>query len=396
MTAMPVEPGVSRALARERAERVSDLRYAVRLRVDADPASPIRSTLHVTFRMSRVGAPLQFDFAPDGRGRLDACRVNGIDIPPRLDREHIVIAAEALRVGINEVAFTFLAGEGALHRRDAYVYTIFVPARAREVFPCFDQPDLRARWTLTLEIPAGWRAVSNAEAASSDRGIVSFGETEPIPTYLFAFAAGELEEISAVAAGRRMRLYHRCGDRALLARNADAIVEAHDAAIRWLEAYTAVAFPFSKLDAVLVPAFQFGGMEHPGAIFYNETALLLTESATEQQSLARASLIAHETAHLWFGDLVTLPWFDDVWMKEVFANFMGAKIVNPQFPQVNHDLRFLHAHYPAAYDVDRTAGTNAIRQPLENLNDAASLYGAIVYQKSPIVMRLLEMKVGEA
>ena len=96
---------------------------------------------------------------------------------------------------------------------------------------------------------------------------------------------------------------------------------------------------------------------------------------------------------MWFGDLVTMRWFNDVWMKEVFANFMAAKIVNPSFPQINHELRFLYAHYPAAYDVDRTPGTNAIRQPLENLNEAGSLYGAIIYQKAPIVMRQLEMIV---
>src|SRR5204862_5813522 len=130
------------------------------------------------------------------------------------------------------------------------------------------------------------------------------------------------------------------------------------------------------------------------AIFYNASGLLLDETATQNQKLGRASVIAHETAHMWFGDLVTMRWFDDVWMKEVFANFMAAKIVNPSFPQVNHELRFLLSNYPAAYQVDRTAGTNAIRQPLANLDDAGQLYGAIIYQKAPIVMRQLELIVG--
>jgi aminopeptidase N len=99
---------------------------------------------------------------------------------------------------------------------------------------------------------------------------------------------------------------------------------------------------------------------------------------------------------MWFGNLVTMEWFSDVWMKEVFANFMAAKIVNPAFPELNHDLRFLLAHYPGAYDVDRTAGTNAIRQPLANLNEAGQMYGAIIYQKAPIMMRQLELMIGEA
>jgi aminopeptidase N len=185
-------------------------------------------------------------------------------------------------------------------------------------------------------------------------------------------------------------MLHRETDAAKVSRNTAAIFDLHASSLAWLEQYTGVPYPFGKFDFVLLPSFQFGGMEHPGSIFYNAASLLLDPSATQNQQLGRASLIAHETAHMWFGDLVTMRWFDDVWMKEVFANFMAAKIVNPSFPRINHELRFLYAHYPAAYDVDRTPGTNAIRQRLENLNDAGSLYGAIIYQKAPIVMRQLE------
>ena len=98
---------------------------------------------------------------------------------------------------------------------------------------------------------------------------------------------------------------------------------------------------------------------------------------------------------MWFGDMVTMEWFSDVWMKEVFANFMAAKIVNPSFPEVKHELRFLTAHYPSAYGIDRTEGTHQIRQELDNLNEAGSLYGAIIYQKAPIVMQQLERMIGE-
>ena len=188
-------------------------------------------------------------------------------------------------------------------------------------------------------------------------------------------------------------MLHRETDAAKVARNREAIFDLHASALDWLERYTGIPYPFGKFDFLLVPSFQFGGMEHPGSIFYNASSLLLDPSATTNQKLGRASLIAHETAHMWFGDLVTMRWFDDVWMKEVFANFMAAKIVNPSFPEINHELRFLYAHYPAAYDVDRTAGTNAIRQRLDNLNEAGTLYGAIIYQKAPIVMRQLEMIV---
>src|SRR5687767_543922 len=195
--------------------------------------------------------------------------------------------------------------------------------------------------------------------------------------------------------GRTYHMFHRETDAKKVDRNRETVFDLHASALDWLEQYTGMPYQFGKFDFVLVPSFQFGGMEHPGAIFYNAAAVLLDESATENQMLGRASLIAHETAHMWFGDLVTMRWFNDVWMKEVFANFMAAKIVNPSFPRVNHELRFLVANYPSAYSVDRTAGTHPIRQELANLNEAGSLYGAIIYQKAPIVMRQLERLLGE-
>ena len=190
-------------------------------------------------------------------------------------------------------------------------------------------------------------------------------------------------------------MFHRETDAAKVARNRDAIFDLHARALAWLEDYTAIPYPWGKFDFVLIPAFQFGGMEHAGAILYNANGLMLDPSATQSQLLGRASVIAHETSHMWFGDLVTMRWFNDVWMKEVLANFMAAKIVNPSFPEIDHELRFLLAHYPAAYEVDRTAGSNPIRQQLANLDEAGSLYGPIIYDKAPIVMRQLESIVGE-
>jgi aminopeptidase N len=258
---------------------------------------------------------------------------------------------------------------------------------------------LKARWTLSLDVPDGWEALANgaptSKSSSKDgRTRVSFAETAPISTYLFAFAAGRFSVEEAERNGRTMRMFHRETDTAKVARNRDAIFTLHAAALDWMQQYTGIAYPFGKFDFVLVPAFQFGGMEHPGAIFYNASSLLLDPSATQNDVLQRASVISHETAHMWFGDLVTMRWFDDVWLKEVFANFMAAKIVNPSFPAINHDLRFLLDHYPSAYDVDRTDGSNPIRQQLTNLNEAGTLYGSIVYDKAPIVMRQLEQIVG--
>ena len=395
---VPDEPeGVSRTLAETRASRVSDLHYDVEFDVPRRQEEPVRGRLTARFALDEVSDVLLFDFAQP-TDRLIGVTANGRPVRPEIIRGHITIPASRLVRGINEVFFEFLAGDAALNRQADFLYTLLVPARAALTFPCFDQPDLKARWRLTIHSPADWSVVANGpqvgRTASADRASTSFAETPPISTYLFAFAAGQFRVESATRGSRTFRMLHRETDAAKVARNREAIVDLHDRALGWLETYTGRPYPFDKFDFVLIPAFQFGGMEHPGAVFYNANGLFLDATATEQQHLSRANVISHEVAHMWFGDLVTMRWFDDVWMKEVFANFLAAKIVNPSFPEINHELRFFLQHYPLAYDVDRTAGANPIRQDLANLSEAGSLYGAIIYQKAPIVMRQLERLLG--
>ena len=394
----PPERGVSEALARDRARAFRSLRYDLTLTIPADPSQPVKGRIIVRFALA---APrmVELDFAapPDHVAGVTAA---GAAVAYTAANGHLLIPAAATRAGENAIAIDFVAGNDPLNRDPEFVYSLFVPARAHRAFPCFDQPDLKARYTLTLDIPEGWQAVANGAQTAAEtqagRTRVRFAETQPISTYLFAFAAGRFMVETAERGGRQFRLLHRETDAAKVARNRDAVFDLHAASLRWLEDYTAIPYPFGKFDIVAIPAFQFSGMEHPGAILYNAGSILLDESATQNQMLDRASVIAHETSHMWFGDLVTMRWFNDVWMKEVFANFMAAKIVNPAFPQVNHQLRFLLAHYPGAYQVDRTAGSNPIRQELANLEDAGQMYGAIIYQKAPIVMRQLEMIVGES
>jgi aminopeptidase N len=392
------DPGISQSLAQERASRLSELRYDLSLTVPLDVNARVTGREVVTFTLADASAPLSLDYDPGRSGRLLRIQTDGASVDARHVNGHLVLPASALRAGSNRVTIDFEAGDAPLNRNADFLYTIFVPARAHEAFPCFDQPDLKARWTLALDVPEGWATIANgAETSSTSRGRrtrVTFAETQPVSTYLFAFAAGKFDVERAERNGRTMRMFHRETDAKKVARNRDAIFDLHAAALDWMQRYAGIPYPFGKFDFLLVPAFQFGGMEHPGAIFYNANGLLLDESATQNERLDRASVIAHETAHMWFGDLVTMRWFDDVWLKEVFANFMAAKIVNPSFPAINHELRFLLDYYPAAYDVDRTEGSNPIRQRLANLSEAGTLYGNIIYDKAPIVMRQLESLVG--
>jgi aminopeptidase N len=392
--------GVTDTLAAARAARLTNLRYDLAFVIPAEKGTPIGGRELIRFSVATTGEPIVLDYAPDRAGILTRSELNGAEVRVRQVNGHIILPADRVRAGDNAVSLEFNAGDAPLNRSEDFLYTIFVPSRAHLAFPCFDQPDLKARWTLQLDVPAGWQALGNGAEVErqTDRGrtTIRFATTQPISTYLFAFAAGRLAVEQAERDGRVFRMFHRETDAAKVARNRDAIFDLHAQALAWLERYTGIPYPFGKFDFFLVPAFQFGGMEHPGAIFYNASGLMLDESATQEQLLGRANVIAHETSHMWFGDLVTMKWFSDVWMKEVFANYMAAKIVNPAFPGLNHALRFLLDYYPAAYAVDRTAGTNEIRQPLNNLNDAGTLYGAIIYQKAPIVMRQLETLTGPA
>ncbi len=365
------EPGISEALALERARRVSNLHYDLRLEIPAERERPMLGTAKLRFELRDPGRPLALDFAPGPDNIIS------VSAPYRWANGHIIFDKP-----VNQLTIEFRAGDASLNRNADYFYSLFVPARAHLAIPCFDQPDIKARFSVTMKAPEGWQTLSNAAPGVA---------TQPLSTYLLSFAAGKFQ----VETSGRMRMFHRETDRKKVDRNLKAIFDLHERAINYMEDYTGIPYAFGKFDFLALPAFQFGGMEHAGAIDYNAASLFLEESATQQQLLGRASLISHETAHMWFGDLVTMKWFNDVWLKEVFASFMAAKIVNPSFPELNHELRFYLANYRTAYSVDRTAGANAIRQKLGNLNEAGAMYGPIIYQKAPIVMRQLEKLLGE-
>ena len=390
--------GVSLELARHRAATISNLNYRLVFNIPEDQDADIAAIVSIGFDLSDNSTPLQLDFREEP-SKVEALAVNGHESTYEFWQEHIVIPVSALQVGRNTVDIQFTAGSTSLNRNPEYLYTLFVPDRARTAFPLFDQPDLKATYELTLNIPAVWEAMANAPVEhierNADRAEYTFEQSDLISSYLFSFVAGKFESITQERNGRSMTMLHRETDAEKVARNVDAIFDLHAAAIEWLEEYTGIPYPYKKFGFALIPTFQYGGMEHVGAIQYRASGLFLDESPSDTELLGRAGLISHETAHMWFGDLVTMEWFNDVWTKEVFANFMAAKIVNPGFPDIDHDLNFLVRHYPRAYSVDRSAGANPIRQELYNLNEAGQMYGAIIYNKAPIMMRQLELIVGE-
>ena len=393
-------PGVSRALATHRAKEITDVRYALRL--DVARLDTARGHIQISFVLRTAD-----DVIVDFRGpKLFDVTVNAV--PPlelQWNGTHVRIPARMVRAGQNVIDASFAtliapAGTPIIHFHDEtdardYLYTLLVPSDAHALFPSFDQPDLKARLTLDLGVPSGWTAIANGRAsptaANGSTTTIRFSATDPLPTYLFAFAAGPYARFTGGPRSTPLLV------RASRAREVevDSLQNQVTSALGSLERYFGIPYPFQQFQYMLSPAFPFGGMEHPGVTMFNEESFIYREPPTLNQRLGRRATIYHEVAHQWFGDYVTMRWFDDLWLKEGFATYMAAKIQDLEHLP-NPWMSFYLRNKPAAYDVDATVGTTPIWQQLGNLDQAKSNYGAIVYNKAPGVLKQLNYLVGDS
>ena len=414
MSAAPVlaqdpDPGISRELAAARVDQVTDVRYQLDFDL-VEGSDTVRGEVIASFTLAADTPPTNpvvLDFA--GHDLADVA-VNGVPQAVEITHNHAVITAENLNPGRNQFRARFasrVAPTGtplSVFRDDArdeeFVYTLVVPADAHGLFPCFDQPDIKAVVDLRLTVPAKWTAVANAPAKDGGPRITAdgkrryeFEDTQPLSTYLIAFAAGPFVTVDGPEVnGSPTRLFTRSSK--LNEVEAEPIFSMHRRSLEWLERYFDQPYPFGKLDIVLLPGFPYGGMEHAGAIFYRESALSFDHTPTESELVRRSTLIYHEVSHQWFGNLVTMRWFDDLWLKEGFATFIGYQLLDALEPARNAWLRFHQRVKPRAYRVDATRGTTPVYQQLGNLADAKSAYGPIVYNKAPAVLRELHERLG--
>ncbi len=394
------EPGVSHALAIARAAQLSEIRYDLEFNV-RQHAERIDGTESLAFTSTKAG-----DLAIDYRdGEVSAVGVNEQPIATKLINGHILVP---VRVGRNLVSIRFAskaapAGKAITRYSDKddgkeYFYTLFVPMDASMAFPCFDQPDLKARFRLSVDHPAGWTVIANTGPGEDTSGgldaRVTFPETQPISTYLFAFAVGPWARIPGKTQAEPA-VFVRQSQLARAQQEAPEVQQMAARGIAYLSSYFQQPFPFPKYDLVLIPGFPFGGMEHAGETFLNEDGVLFRSTPTASDYFHRDILVLHETTHQWFGDLVTMRWFDDLWLKEGFAQYMAYKAMAALEPETNPWKHFYEDIKPLAYAIDETQGTTPIYQNIPNLIDAKSAYGAIVYQKAPAVLKQLNYFLGE-
>jgi alanyl aminopeptidase len=286
-----------------------------------------------------------------------------------------------------------------MFRRDldgrSYLFTHLETRHARRVFPCFDDPAFKVPWQLTLHVPAEDLAFANTPAAeetaeADGMKAVRFEESPPMPSYLVAFAVGPFEIVDAGKVGdTALRVIATAG------RSADAAyaVKAIPPVLEALEDYFGMPYPYAKLDSIAVPAFQYA-MENPGLVTYGESYLLVkpADDSTGRQRWFE-SLVAHELAHQWFGDYVTMQWWDDIWLNEGFASWMGDRIVHTLHPDWSWDLGAIQQR-DRAMGEDALATARQIRQPIETRDDIENAFDTITYAKGQAVLEMFERYLG--
>lgn len=393
--------GIPRELAQERARLISNVRYHLSFTLVPHAATTIGHE-ELTFELKSPEAVL-LDYRDGAASNL---RINDKEALVQTENGHILLPEEMLKVGENQISLDFAspvapAGKAITQFEDKddgseYLYTLFVPMDASMAFPCFDQPDLKGRFSLTLQIPNSWMAISNTSGKFFDRGNriqAIFPESEPISTYLFAFAAGPFRKVHETTGLPGVYVRKSQYEKALP--EVPELQQVTAAGMKFLAEYFAQPFPFPKYDLVLIPGFAYGGMEHAGATFLREESVLFRTAPTHSDRIGRDLLTLHELTHQWFGDFTTMRWFDDLWLKEGFAQYMAYRTLDQLKPTENVWQRFYLSIKPAAYAIDSTLGTTPIYQDIDNLQNAKSAYGAIVYSKAPGLLRQLAFILGD-
>ena len=281
---------------------------------------------------------------------------------------------------------------------DAYVYTQLEALYARRVFPCVDEPDNKVPWKLTLDVPAKLVAVSNTPISSEapiagDKRRVEFAQTKPLPSYLIAFGVGPFEIVDGgkTKGGTPVRiltLAKRAAEGAYAAKTTAKILEL-------TEEWFGTPYPYAKLDMLSIPiTVGFGAMENAGLITWSETLMLIDpKSGSKARQNTWIVVAAHEIAHQWFGDLVTMVYWEDIWLNEGFANWMETKTA-ARFEPANHDENRELEQRNGALDADSLVTARQIRQPIKNVDDILTVFDGITYNKGASVLRMFEQYVG--
>ncbi|WP_445524564.1 aminopeptidase N [Streptomyces cyslabdanicus] len=409
---MPGE-NLSRDEARERAALLSVDGYEVSLDVRSavgedtgDGPRTFRSVTTIRFRCNEPGASSFADLlAPS----VTAVSLNGRDLDPSevFDGSRILLedlAADNELVVDAQCAYS-RTGEG-LHRfvdpedGEVYLYTQYEPADSRRVFANFEQPDLKAPYRFEVRAPEGWTVWSNGAGEVQD-GVWRFAETKPISTYITCVVAGPYHYVTdsyerVFEDGTRLEIPLGALCRKGLARHFDAddVFLVTKQGLDFFHDYFDYPYPFGKYDQAFVPEYNLGAMENPGLVTFREE-YIFRGKVTQASYEARANVILHEMAHMWFGDLVTMEWWDDLWLKESFADFMGSFSLVGATRFTDGWITFANRRKAWAYRADQLPSTHPVTADIRDLQDAKLNFDGITYAKGASVLKQLVAYVGQ-
>jgi len=281
-------------------------------------------------------------------------------------------------------------------RGDAYLFTQFEDQHARKAFPCWDEPSFKINWQVTLKVPAAQEAVNNAavafETRDGDWKTIAFGRTPPMSSYLVALAVGPFEYYPVPGLSVPGRIITPKGQAALAAEAARLTPPI----LARLEEYFGIPYPYAKYDQLAVPEYVYGAMENPGLVTFTDRLLLMDpENPSFRLRRYLATTIAHEAAHMWFGDLVTMAWWDDLWLNESFADWMAGRIVEHQFPEFREQLAASRS-VKRAMASDALPSITAIRRKVTADTELLQLADELTYNKGKGIMTMVENWIGPA
>ncbi|MEU6351165.1 aminopeptidase N [Streptomyces sp. NPDC047072] len=409
---MPGE-NLSRDEARERAALLSVDAYEVSLDLrsavgdqSGDGPRTFRSVTTIRFRCNEPGASSFADLiAPS----VTALSLNGRDLDPGAVFDGSRIALEDLAADNELVVDAQCAysrtGEG-MHRfvdpedGEVYLYTQYEPADSRRVFANFEQPDLKAPFRFEVRAPEGWTVWSNGVGAESD-GVWRFAETKPISTYITCVTAGPYHYVTDSytrthpdGTTSEIPLGALCRKGLAPYFDADDVFLVTKQGLDFFHEHFDYPYPFGKYDQAFVPEYNLGAMENPGLVTFREE-FIFRGKVTQASYESRANVILHEMAHMWFGDLVTMVWWDDLWLKESFADFMGtfANVGATRFKDAW--ITFANRRKAWAYRADQLPSTHPITADIRDLQDAKLNFDGITYAKGASVLKQLVAYVGQ-
>jgi len=393
---------ISQAQAQTRSSVVSNVQYELTFFLSKNSQFSAKSIAH--FDLSRVPKSLTLDL---NKANIKQFIINGTKVYPNYNGAYITLSQSLLTEGNNTIEVEFSRehstnGEG-LHRfvdpvdGNVYLYSHFEPAAAQQMFAVFDQPDLKASYQINVHAPKDWQVISAMRETKvldqGDSNLWTFPTSPKLSPYNFSMHAGPYHVWEDNSGRYPLRLFSRQSV-------ADQVTPQDwftytQQGLDFFDGYFGIAYPFKKYDQVLVPDFLYGAMENAGAITFSEDRFLFNANMTGEQKERLAGVILHEMAHQWFGDLVTMKWWNGLWLNESFASFMGT-LATSEATEFSHAWRTFYASgKQAAYLQDSLVTTHPIEVPVATSQNAFDNIDAITYQKGASTIKQLRHLLGE-